>query len=65
MNEAFPRTAEYGAAIERPAPVFARTRWASAAVAAALALGVVAIVALGEPGAPADAQVAQAGEVAP
>lgn len=49
MKEAFPRTAEYGAAIERPAPMFARCRWASVAVAIALAIGVAAVAAWGQP----------------
>lgn len=46
MNQAFPRTAEYGCAIERPAPMFARSRAASAAIgyAATLALIVLAIM---------------------
>lgn len=50
LNQAFPRTAEYGAAIERPAPLFARSRLASAAVgyAATLAVIVLAIIAIVE-----------------
>lgn len=34
---AFPRTVEYGAAVERPAPVFARTRTASVAIGVVIA----------------------------
>ena len=46
LNQAFPRTAEYGCAVERPAPMFARSRTASAAIgyAATLALIVLAIM---------------------
>lgn len=64
LNEAFPRTAAYGAAIERPAPLFARTRWASAAVAVAMCAGLLAIAMLGEPGQAERAEVAQVAQVA-
>lgn len=40
---AFPRTVEYGAAIERPAPAFARTRGASKSVGFGLVLSVVIV----------------------
>ena len=46
LNQAFPRTAEYGAAIERPAPMFARSRTASSSVGWGLAIAatVVALI---------------------
>lgn len=40
---AFPKTAEYGAAIERPAPMFARSRIASAAIGYAATLAVIVL----------------------
>lgn len=49
LNQAFPRTAEYGAAIERPAPMFARSRAASSSVGWGLAIAatVVALILIG------------------
>lgn len=46
---AFPKTAEYGAAIERPAPMFARSRTASSSVGWGLAIAatVVALILIG------------------
>ena len=49
LNEAFPNTAEYGAAIERPAPMFARSPLASAAVAIVLIFAVVTVFAVSLP----------------
>lgn len=46
LNQAFPRTAEYGAAIERPAPMFARSSSASAAIAIVLIFAVVTVFAV-------------------
>lgn len=46
LNEAFPKTAEYGAAIERPAPMFARSSSASAAIAIVLIFAVVTVFAV-------------------
>lgn len=46
LNEAFPKTAEYGAAIERPAPMFARSSSASAAIAIVLIFAVVTVFAI-------------------
>lgn len=43
---AFPKTAEYGAAIERPAPMFARSSSASAAIAIVLIFAVVTVFAV-------------------
>lgn len=43
LNQAFPKTAEYGAAIERPAPLFARSRIASAAIGYAATLAVIVL----------------------
>lgn len=43
---AFPKTAEYGAAIERPAPLFARDKSASAAIAIVLIFAVVTVFAV-------------------
>lgn len=47
---AFPKTADYGCAIERPAPLFARSRFASAAIGyvATLAVIVLAIIVIVE-----------------
>lgn len=41
---AFPKTAEYGAAIERPAPMFARSRMASGVVGFSLMLAALVSV---------------------
>lgn len=46
LNQAFPRTAEYGAAIERPTPMFARDKSASAAIAVVLIFAVVTVFAV-------------------
>ena len=43
LNEAFPRTAEYGAAIERPIPLRDRVGGVALAVAIGLALAVLLV----------------------
>lgn len=44
MNQAFPRTVEYGAAIEVPDPLFAKSRMASGVVGFSLMLAVLVSV---------------------
>lgn len=50
LNEAFSRTAEYGCAIERPAPLFARSRLASRVIGLVLVASLVALLFINLPG---------------